>query len=119
MKGLAIVIDDNPHILRFINRVLSSQFRVLSFPSAEDALPSLAQATFVVSDFQMPGMGGAGLVRHLEGEGILLPLLIISGLDPDSRELSQIRERNISILPKPFSQSELLDAVDSLLSLGA
>ena len=115
MKTTAIVVDDEVVMLDFVERVLRPHFSVLTFSSVEEALPSLERAEVIVSDFQMPGLGGAGLIEHLE-KNRSVPLLIISGLGPDAPELACARDREIPILGKPFTPNELLHAVKELLS---
>lgn len=115
MNRTVIVIDDEGLMLDFVARVLKPHFSVLTFSSVEEALPSLEQAAIIVSDFQMPGLGGAGLIKHLQ-DTRSLPLLIISGLGPDAPELACARDREIPILGKPFTPNELLHAVRALLS---
>ena len=112
MNRTVIVIDDEGLMLDFVARVLKPHFSVLTFSSVEEALPSLERAAIIVSDFQMPGLGGAGLIKHLQ-DTRSLPLLIISGLGP---ELACARDREIPILGKPFTPNELLHAVRALLS---
>ena len=114
MKSTVIVIDDERLMLEFVERGLRSHFSVLTFSSVESALPYLEQAAVIVSDFQMPGIGGAGLIKHLQ-DTRSLPLLIISGLGPEAPELACARDREIPILGKPFTPDELLGAVGDLL----
>lgn len=114
-ENLVIIIDDALLLLDYAKRLLSPHFSVLAFSSVEQALPALEKATLIVSDYQMPGLGGAGLIEHLQRTNLKLPLLIITGLDPHAPELERARDLSIPILAKPFTPKELLSAVQALL----
>ena len=114
MKAPVIVIDDERIVLDYLERLLQPHFSVLTFSSVEQALPSLEEASLIISDFQMPGLGGTGLIEHLHRIHSP-PLLIISGLGPDAPELALAKESGVPILFKPFTPNELLGAVRALL----
>ena len=111
-----LIIEDSLPILNYTERILQDHFSVLTFSSVEQALPSLDQADLILSDFQMPGLGGDGLIEHLR-QTQMHPLLIITGLAVDAPELKTVRELGIPILSKPFSPEALLAAVRAALQL--
>jgi len=115
LTNTILVIDDQALLLNHVERVLRPHFSVLTFSSVEQALPSLEKAILILSDFQMPGLGGAGLIEHLQSTKLQRHLLIMSGLGPDAPELARARELGIPILAKPFTPEELLYAVRALL----
>ncbi|MCA9775117.1 MAG: response regulator [Candidatus Eremiobacteraeota bacterium] len=111
-----LVIENSLPILNYTERILQDHFSVLTFSSVEQALPSLEQADLILSDFQMPGLGGDGLIEHLR-QTQMRPLLIMTGLAVDASELEIARELGIPILSKPFSPEALLVAVRAALQL--
>ena len=113
-KKVIVVIEDSLPILNYTERILQDYFSVLTFSSVEQALPSLEQADLILSDFQMPGLGGDGLIEHLR-QTQMRPLLIITGLAVDAPELETARELGIPILSKPFGPEALLAAVRTAL----
>jgi len=113
-KKVIVVIEDSLPVLNYTERILQDQFSVLTFSSVEQALPSLEQADLILSDFQMPGLGGDGLIEHLR-QTQMRPLLIITGLARDSPELETARQLGIPILSKPFGPEALLAAVKTVL----
>jgi two-component system, probable response regulator PhcQ len=80
MKNPVLVVDDEPHVIRAIERaLLDEDVEVIGAANAEDAETLLGKYPFkvVISDQCMPGMGGAeflGLVslRHPEIVRIML-----------------------------------------------
>lgn len=111
-----LIIEDSLPILNYTERILQDHFSVLTFSSVEQALPCLEQADLILSDFQMPGLGGNGLIEHLRQTQVR-PLLIMTGLTVDAPELETARELGIPILVKPFSPEALLAAVRAALQL--
>jgi len=115
LTNTIIVIDDQALLLNHVERILRPHFSVLTFSSVEQALPNLEEATLILSDFQMPGLGGAGLIEHLQNTKLQHHLLIMSGLGQNAPELARARKLGIPILAKPFTPKELLYAVRALL----
>ena len=65
----------------------------------------------ILSDVNMPGLRGPDLVTELKAAGILCPVLFTSG-DPSFEVVdSSLQVPGATFLPKPFSGSELVDAV--------
>jgi DNA-binding NarL/FixJ family response regulator len=75
----------------------------------------------VITDIDMPHLGGAGLARILVAKRPDLRLLIISGLGQsksagaDFDEASKLAR---GVLPKPFTQETLLKTVHEMLNSG-
>jgi CheY-like chemotaxis protein len=114
-----LVADDDPVILRFIRRLLSSRFDIHTAPDGPSALGLADRLSFhlAVLDVQMPGCSGVEVARHL----LLLPVppavVLVSAVFADPRwsaELS-VPRGVFSCLAKPYEPSELLDLVERAL----
>lgn len=109
-----LVVDDEAVVTATIQTMLIPHgFRVLIAHSASEAL-GLAESEpvhMIISDVLMPGLQGPALLAQLHARGINVPVLFISG----DLELSTIGRAlevdRATFLPKPFSLSELLQAV--------
>lgn len=103
---------------RALSRLLrASGYGVLTYLSAEAFLddPRHDQADFLVSDIGLPGMSGFELQERLHAEQHGPPVAFITGQDE-----AGVRERArsagcVAYLPKPFSGSELLAAIYSVI----
>ncbi len=80
-----------------------------------DALAEGARPDLVVSDLAMPGLGGVRLVQTLEAIMPAGPLLLITGFSGDDVSKTCPPRRNRRLLRKPFTRSELQQAVHDLL----
>jgi PAS domain S-box-containing protein len=78
-----LVVDDEPELLELAVQYLAGPALpdVLTARSADEALAVLAKKPVdaIVSDYEMPGMDGIGLLRHLRTRGDLTPFIIFTG----------------------------------------
>jgi CheY-like chemotaxis protein len=65
----------------------------------------------IVSDYLMPGMSGADLVRELRASGVLVPILLITGYARCADDVPA----DVLMLSKPFRQADLAERVQDLL----
>jgi CheY-like chemotaxis protein len=109
-----LVVDDEESIRDLCARVLTrAGYAVKTVPSGEDAVSTLAEATFdlLISDIRMPGMSGLEVLERAKTEYPDIKVVLITGFGPPqilSRGQPPSADR---ILTKPFSPAELLTAV--------
>jgi len=109
-----LVVDDEPGMLRTIERILSTRYdvRAVRLPSA--GLDAAAVGTFDVAilDVRMPEMDGLELIPLLCKKRPASKLLVISGGTGKMDYLDVAMELGAhATLRKPFSLPELIDAV--------
>jgi CheY-like chemotaxis protein len=106
----ALVVDDERVIRSVLRRALGGAgFEVVEAPNGEAALglSRLQHFDLVISDVQMPRMGGLELLRHLKVEQPQLPVILISG---HFELLNGQRPGDfgaLAVLQKPFSLEEV------------
>ena len=109
-----LVIDDEPFVLDTMARSLERVgFHVLRAESAEEArrLATTSTLELILSDVNMPGLRGPDLVTELKAAGIACPVMFTSG-DPSFEVVDKsLQVPGATFLPKPFTGSELIDAV--------
>jgi CheY-like chemotaxis protein len=113
-----VVVDDEPDIADLIGWLLErAGYRVLCATSGADAirLLSYAEVDLVVTDFAMPGMNGAELLRILcqQLDMAHIPVLVVSAFPEEV--VRQTCKDIVAFLPKPFKTTELLAAVSQAL----
>lgn len=118
--GTVLVIDDDPSVLRSLNRLISaSGFAVKMFAKPSELMASeipTSDACMVV-DIDMPEMTGIEMCEVLKGSGRGLPAILITGRT-DARTRSQAAQANaVAVLFKPFDKAPLLDAIGRALAL--
>ncbi|WP_426152671.1 sigma-54-dependent transcriptional regulator [Pseudomonas sp. DC3000-4b1] len=82
--------------------------------SAEQALERVAVGAFslVISDVNMPGMGGHGLLRQLRAGWPQLPVLLMTAHGSVSQAVDAMRQGAVDYLVKPFEAKALLQLVE-------
>jgi two-component system, cell cycle sensor histidine kinase and response regulator CckA len=115
MSAYVLVVDDEPMIRRFAERVLhEAGFGVLKATDGADALEliraGVATLDVVLSDIMMPRMNGVQLLESLSTLRPELPVILMSGYGK-----AQLAERGIAspcgVLSKPFAPDVLLAEV--------
>lgn len=109
-----LVVDDDPEVRETLAQMLSDGgHKVTPAKNGHSALAAIGSASFdlVVSDYLMPEMSGAELIREARQVRPELPFLIVSGF-ADSDELARTCPDTMRI-GKPFVARELLAAVES------
>ena len=114
-----MLIDDDPFILNYLTRLLSSRgvMHIRFAGEGKAALAELKQESgeidVMVCDLNMPGMDGVEFLRHLADAGYTGALIIISGnadLLPTIYELAQAHGlRILGTLAKPFTPQRFFD----------
>jgi len=108
------VIDDDPTILRAIERLLrlnGLSVEVFASPSAFLDLPPYDGVACLLLDLRMPGVNGLELQETMRARGISHPIIFLSGEADVPSTARAMREGAIDFLVKPVDERELLEAL--------
>jgi signal transduction histidine kinase len=115
----ALVVEDNPHIIRLVHVTLRRQFKVLT---ALDGLQGLEMArsqlpNLVVTDLMMPGIDGLELTRRLREDPhtCQIPVLMLTARGDVDDRVKGLEVGVNAYLVKPFSPKELLTCARQLV----
>ena len=118
LTGRILVVDDDPHFLRVLARILSGEnFLVTSAAGACDALELLKSAQFdlVISDLRMPECDGLNFLESLRRCGNNVPVIILTAYGEVDTYLAAMNAGATEYLNKPIQSDELLRTVRSCL----
>jgi class 3 adenylate cyclase len=120
MAGRILVVDDQRANAEMIAGVLQARgYEVLTALNGESALELVAanEPDLLVCDILMPGMSGYELCQRLRADPAttLLPVILVTSLDPQSERVTGIKAGADDFLSKPVNWEELFARVKSLL----
>ena len=112
----ALVVDDNVAIRTLMARLLALQgYFVLQSENGAEALDVLRAGPdavdLVVTDVWMPEMGGGHFARHVWRAHPGMPIVFVSGQEPDDGVQALLSGGNSAFLAKPFSREALEIAI--------
>ena len=118
-KGpLISVVDDDESIRESLPDLLKLfGFSAQTFSSAEEFLASdrIGQTTCLILDIAMPGMTGPDLQQELKVRQIEIPIIFMTAGKDDAVRPRLLKDGAVECLFKPFSDSDLLDALNAAL----
>ncbi|MPR10409.1 response regulator [Microvirga tunisiensis] len=121
-RHLVIVLDDDPSMLRAMQRVLQVHgFETETFSSVEGFLEGahLGDATCLVLDIHLQHMSGIELRRQLTRSGHSVPVIFITAVESETTHKAALEAGCVAYLHKPFPSDRLIEAVESVIDLGS
>lgn len=115
---IVYVVDDEPAILDSVSLLIrSAGLRVMAFPSALEFLAAFIpnQIACLVLDIRMPGTTGLELQAELEGAGVTLPIVFVTGHGDVAQCTRAFKAGASDFLTKPIDGELLLDAIRKAL----
>lgn len=108
------IIDDDDAVRDALTLLLEIEgYRVEGYASAEAFLRARPSSGCIVTDVQMPGIGGLGLLDQLRRDGNGLPVIMITGRTSVAL-LGQAESLGVfRLIPKPFTPEDILAAIRS------
>ena len=113
-----LLVEDEPSVRDIVTQMLSALgYEASVAADANEALDILATQDIglLISDVIMPGMRGPELYRSAQQEQPLLPALFVSGYSEEVVADLPNTDVPVGYLSKPFTLSQLRDAIASLL----
>jgi phosphoserine phosphatase RsbU/P len=122
MKAARIlVVDDEPGMLRAVERVLSEDHHVIATGRSRDALSIAAdfRPDLAIVDIRMPDLDGFELMRQLKAHVRGIDVILMTGSvdDLDEKFVRAIRSAAFYFIQKPFDREVLRTLVERCLEL--
>jgi FixJ family two-component response regulator len=118
-RTLVSVVDDDESVRESLPDLLRSfGLEAQPFASAEEFLASdaLDRTGCLILDVSMPGMSGPELQQELARMKRAIPIVFITAHSEERVRPAVLRRGAIAYLIKPFSESAILEAVETALS---
>jgi len=117
-RPLLSVVDDDEMLRESLPELLREfGFAARAFSSGQEFLSSnyVDETRCLILDVAMPEMSGLDLQQELKRRGQAIPIIFISGQKDEDIRKQSLRQGAVKFLYKPFSDSDLLEAVNAAL----
>jgi len=117
-QGLVYILDDEDRMVKALTRLLRAEgFMVQGFTTSAGFLEAFEPGleSCLVLDVAMPGLGGLDLQKRLTHEGILLPIVFLTGHGDIPTSVRAMKAGAVDFLTKPVNDTDLLHAVRAAL----
>jgi DNA-binding NtrC family response regulator len=115
MKQKILIVDDNPDMTRFLERLIGNALHLETrvAGSAETALQILKENTVhcLLVDMKMPGMDGMELLRNIKKKDASLPVIIMTAYGAIETAVESMKEGAYDFITKPFEEERLIHTV--------
>jgi FixJ family two-component response regulator len=120
-RSLVSVVDDDESVRESLPDMLRQfGFAAEAFPSAEAFLASdvISRTNCLILDVAMPGMSGPDLQRELTTRRQNIPIVFVTASGDETIRTRVLADGAVECLFKPFSEADLLDALNAALRMG-
>lgn len=126
MAKKILVIDDDPFVIRSVDKLLKSRgYHVETVQSGMEALEITAKSSFdlIISDIRMPGMDGIETLKKIRESSLQhnkerIPAIIITGYAGTDEVYRRTGELGIvECIYKPFELDEFIEVIKKNLEL--
>src|SRR5439155_12681571 len=117
-NGVVYLLDDEPGMVKAVTRLLRANgFEVLGFTTPASFLEAFRPGSdsCLILDVAMPDLDGLHLQRRLTHEGILLPIVFLTGHGDIPMSVRAMKAGAVDFLTKPVKDTDLLRAVRAAL----
>lgn len=116
VHGTVLLVDDEEALCRIESSILSAiGFTVMTASDGADALEIYRRAgssiDMVLLDVVMRGMNGVDVYRELRKMSAAVPVIMISGCNPDSFALDIDADKHAAYIRKPYKPEMLRDVL--------
>ena len=114
----ALVIEDDQDVANYLVKGLKeSDFVVDHAADGKDGMMMAASEDYdvMIVDRMLPGMDGLAIIKTVRATGNQVPVLILSALGDVDDRVEGLRGGGDDYLTKPFSFTELLARIESLM----
>ncbi len=117
MPQTILIVDDDAAIRLLLRSHLESKGYTCAVASdGTEALVMLGKTQYhlLITDLDMPGMGGIELLQAVRSRGLITRCLVVTGYATIGNLTACLREGAVALVPKPLRTFDLLDQAVAL-----
>ena len=119
MTARVLLVDDDPTLLRALNRTLDEDFDIETAESGAEALAVMRNNgpfSVVVTDLKMPRMDGVELVGQIQAKWPSVVCIMLTGNQDEASALRAMEVAKVfRLLTKPARRADLVAAINSAI----
>ena len=111
-RNLVLVVDDDPGMLRSVQRLLRLHgYEPIPFPSAQafKSYTDFEKAACVILDINLNDGSGIELRHRLKADGISVPVIYMTGNEDPAVHRAAVQSGCVAFLKKPFAAQSLIE----------
>jgi len=111
-RNLVLVVDDDPSMLKCVERLLRYHaYEPILFSSAQAfrSHTDFDRAVCIILDINLPDGSGIELRHRLKADGVFVPVIFMTGNDEPAVHDAALASGCIAFLIKPFSAQSLIE----------
>lgn len=115
MEKTILVIDDDPHILEYMQEHLTlNDYKVNAFHSPVEALEAIPDIdpSLIISDVKMDELTGDDVLNHMRKNHPDIGVILVTGFGNIPHSVRAIRKGAFDYITKPFSGKEFISRVE-------
>jgi FixJ family two-component response regulator len=121
-KPIIYIVDDDDGMRRALTVLMTTVgYTPVAFDKPSEFLTKYNpnQPSCLVLDVRMPEMSGLEVQQHLNRNGSMLPVILVSGHGDIPMAVQAMKDGAFDFLQKPFRDQDLLDRINGALKLDA
>lgn len=115
-----LIVDDEPEICEVVSEILQPHFTSITcIGDSELASKSILTENYdlIISDISMPNMSGSELIRYSRSQGILTPIIFLTGHATKETLLAGMRLGVADVIEKPFESDVLISSARRIIEI--
>ena len=116
---IILIVEDNADLSDYLKSKLEGEFRVITVPSAEQALALVRKwnVNLIISDIALQQMSGVDLCKSLSSdfETSHIPIVVVSAISSDDTKIACMEAGASMYIEKPFNLNYLLSCIRGIL----
>jgi CheY-like chemotaxis protein len=122
MKTNVMIVDDNEYVRASVEIICQSVgINLVSAAGGEECLGHLESGFrgVILMDIMMPGMDGWDTIREIVGRELYAGnvIVMLTGMSEPDAKMDGLQEYVTDYMTKPFGPDQLIDALQSYLTL--
>lgn len=116
---MLLLVEDNPELQSYLKRKLRTDYRILAFASAENALEALKtnKVDIILTDIALQKMSGVELCRKVSSdpETSRIPIIVLSAISSEKTKIRCMEYGAALYIEKPFTLDYLTACIKSII----